>query len=150
MAHHELFAVKSSKPLSCAGTAITHYTVGAKLVTSQKYAQACLEGTTKLCQLPPSSTHYLTCYSNVSPSGHTYDLTEGSHKHLSGIKITEQFHRLPVSELKADCLKQTVPITGGHERPQIGEADMWEEFQEGPLAVCRQCELGGFQSCRCT
>lgn len=83
VARCELFAVKSSKLLSCAGTAITHYTVDAKLVTSQEYAQACLEGTAKLCQLVPSRTHYLSCYSNASPSGHTYDLTEGSHKHLS-------------------------------------------------------------------
>lgn len=59
VAGQELFAVKSSKLLSCAGTAITHYTVDAKLVTSQEYARAYLEGTTKLCQLVSSPTHYL-------------------------------------------------------------------------------------------
>lgn len=86
VAHHKLSAAKSSKPLGCASTVITHHTVGAKLVTSYKYAQAYLQGTTKLCQLLPRSTHHLTLYSNVSPSGHTSDLTEGSRKHLSADK----------------------------------------------------------------
>lgn len=59
VSRHELFALKSFKLLSCAGTAITHYTLDAKFVTRQEYAQTCLEGTAKLCQLVPGPTPLL-------------------------------------------------------------------------------------------
>lgn len=54
------------------------------------------------------------------------------------IKTTGQFHGWLVSELKAYCLSQTVSFAGGQERQWPGEADLWEELQEAPLAMCRQ------------
>jgi hypothetical protein len=78
--HHELFNARSSKSLGWEGTAITHYTMNGTFVTRHEHVQ---RAQLNYNNWKASALHYLTYKTNVFPSGHTCDITEHSHKHLS-------------------------------------------------------------------